>query len=96
MRLDRCIPHAVFGHPVDQVPGEDDVADQATLQASLPRLRACVARLPLRDRTVICLRFGLAGADPHSLREIAKYLGLSVGTVHATERHALELLREWF
>ena len=90
-----CIPHAVFGHGVDHVAGEDDVADEAITRAAIPRLYRCVARLPARERAVIVRHFGL-GCQARGLREVAVELGVSVGTVHTAERHALELLREWF
>ena len=94
-----CMPIAIFGAPVDHVASEDDVAELATTMAVRPHLLRCVARLPKREQAVIVLRFGLFGFQPRTLREVAAELdggALSLGTIHAAERHALELLREWF
>lgn len=90
-----CLPKAVFGVPVEHVAGEDDVADEAITRALRPRLLRLVFALPKRSAYVTIHHFGLLGVPPRSLREIAADLGVSVGTVHAAERQALELLREW-
>ena len=91
-----AVPHAVFGIPVDQVAGEDQVAEDAMIRADRPRLWRCVAQLPARQRYVIVHRYGLAGTDRRTLRELAAELGVAPDTVQRLERAGLELLREWF
>jgi RNA polymerase primary sigma factor len=56
-------------------------------------LHRAVADLPDREREVVKLRFGLNGdADPHSLEEIGRHLGLTRERVRQIEREALNLL----
>jgi RNA polymerase primary sigma factor len=56
-------------------------------------LHRAVAELPDREREVVKLRFGLDGdADPKSLDEIGKRLGLTRERVRQIEREALNLL----
>jgi len=53
-----------------------------------------VLRLPERQMEIVCAYFGLMGLKPHSLREIASRLGVSVETVRADLARALEWLKE--
>jgi RNA polymerase primary sigma factor len=56
-------------------------------------LRRAVAELPDREREVVKLRFGLNGdADPKSLEQIGRELGLTRERVRQIEREALNLL----
>jgi RNA polymerase primary sigma factor len=56
-------------------------------------LRRAVAELPEREREVVKLRFGLNGdADPKSLEEIGRRLGLTRERVRQIEAEALNLL----
>ena len=56
-------------------------------------LRRAVAELPDREREVVKLRFGLNGdADPKSLEEIGRRLGLTRERVRQIEAEALNLL----
>jgi RNA polymerase primary sigma factor len=56
-------------------------------------VRAVVRELPLPEREVIQLRFGLNGdRDPVSIRETARRLDMRPGEVQRLERHALEEL----
>jgi DNA-directed RNA polymerase sigma subunit (sigma70/sigma32) len=58
-------------------------------------VRTYVSMLPDSERTVVCLRFGLAG-DAMTIRGVAGYCGRSIGWVHQNERGALERLRSWY
>ena len=49
--------------------------------------------LPLREREVIELRFGLTGAHPHTLREAGSALGVSRERARQIEQHVLNKLR---
>ena len=55
-------------------------------------LRHAVAELPERERDVIQLRYGIEGADPKSLEEIGRSLGLTRERVRQIESQALERL----
>ena len=55
-------------------------------------LRHAVAELPERERDVIQLRYGIDGADPKSLEEIGRSLGLTRERVRQIESQALERL----
>ena len=90
-----CIPRAIFGAPVDHIPSEDDVAEEAMQRALIPPLYRALRALPERRlKEVVVLRYGLLGIDPQSLREIAADWGVSPATVLTTERRALALLRD--
>jgi DNA-directed RNA polymerase specialized sigma24 family protein len=93
--LPQVLPTAVFGVPVDHVPGEDDVADEATSRALAETVRAATARLPEPHRTVVICHYGLFGVEPRGLRHIASETGLPLTTCFRTHRRALEMLREW-
>ena len=57
-------------------------------------LLTALERLDERDRTVVKMRYGLAGERIHNLREIAKLLGISRERVRQLEARALEQLTE--
>jgi DNA-binding PadR family transcriptional regulator/DNA-binding CsgD family transcriptional regulator len=57
-------------------------------------LLAALGRLDERDRTVLKMRYGLAGERVHNLREIAKLLGISRERVRQLEARALDRLAE--
>ncbi len=57
------------------------------------RVRRIVDRLPQRERTILRLRFGLGGAEPLSLRQLAARMGLSRERIRQIEQRCLELLR---
>lgn len=49
-----------------------------------------------RERTVICMRYGVMGYTPKTQREIAKKLGISRSYVSRIEKKAIEKLEEAF
>ena len=49
--------------------------------------------LPIREREVLEMRFGLAGARPYTLDEVARLLNVSRERVRQIEAHALTKLR---
>jgi RNA polymerase sigma factor (sigma-70 family) len=57
------------------------------------RLTLALERLHPRLRTVVYLRFGLDGGDPHTLREVSDRLGITREHVHQFEKAALKRLK---
>jgi len=81
---------ATFG---DFVPGdgplpEDEV--ERTLRTQV--LTAALASLPERERQVVVLRYGLADAEPKTLEEIGRRLGITRERVRQIELESLRRL----
>jgi RNA polymerase primary sigma factor len=57
------------------------------------KIREEVRLLPIRERDVLELRFGLGSDRPRTLAEIADVFHLSRERIRQIERHALDLLR---
>ncbi|MEA2391632.1 MAG: polymerase primary sigma factor [Solirubrobacteraceae bacterium] len=74
--------------PADQADLDEQVAD--TLRSET--LRAAIADLPERERTVIELRFGTADEEPHSLSQAGRKLGLTSERARQLEEQALSRL----
>ncbi len=74
--------------PAEQAELDDQVAD--TLRSET--LRAAIAELPERERTVIELRFGTADEEPHSLSQAGRRLGLTSERARQLEEQALSRL----
>jgi RNA polymerase sigma factor (sigma-70 family) len=55
--------------------------------------RRAVDRLPPRERSILALRFGLSGADPMTLPELATQLGVSKERIRQLEHRALQRIR---
>jgi RNA polymerase primary sigma factor len=73
----------------------DEVGPEETLHVSLEEdiLRRAVANLPDRHQEIVKLRYGLNGdADPQSLEEIGRRLGLTRERVRQLEAEALDRL----
>lgn len=73
------------GHPT--VPGPD-VGDSDQL-----RWARALRRLTADERAVVELRYGFGGREPGSLREVARQLRISDGTVRRREKSALAILQ---
>jgi RNA polymerase primary sigma factor len=81
---------AVFG---DLVSGDDPLPEdlvEASLRSQL--LAAALGSLPERHRMVVVLRYGLGDADPKTLEQIGKRLGLTRERVRQIEVEALKRL----
>src|SRR5689334_20961172 len=81
---------AVLG---DFVPGDDPLPEEL-VESSLrsQTLAAALRALPERHRLVVVLRYGLADADPKTLEEIGRRLGLTRERVRQIEMEALKRL----
>ena len=78
---------AAFG---DLLPG-DGPAPEDLVHVSLSEqtLRRALGELPERERTVVEMRYGIAGGDPTPLREIGRQLGITPERVRQIESRAL-------
>ncbi len=79
----------------DILAAESNAGPTASLLSSdqVGRIRRLVARLALRERAVLALRYGLHGSPPLTLREIGHRLGISRERVRQIEQRALGHLR---
>jgi RNA polymerase primary sigma factor len=81
---------AVFG---DFVAGDEPLPEEAVeLNLRSEALRRALAALPQREREVVVLRYGLAGAEAQTLEEIGKRLGLTRERVRQIELESLRRL----
>jgi RNA polymerase primary sigma factor len=76
--------------PSDQPQPEDEVVGAL----GDPRVQEAVDRLPEAERSVVTLRFGLAGDGARSLREAGAELGVSAERTRQIEERALRRLAE--
>jgi RNA polymerase primary sigma factor len=89
-RLGDGVDDATFGELLgDEGPGPEELAQLASRREAL---KAALAELPDRERTVVYLRFGLTGGEPAPLREIGRRLGLTPERVRQIESAALHKL----
>ena len=79
---------------MDVVSQEEDLLEQvSTRQMTRQVCRAVDRVLSDQERTVIMLRYGLGGQQPHRQREVAEKIGLSRSYVSRIEKKALQKLR---
>ena len=83
---------AVFG---DFVAGEGPLPDeQVEVSLRSQALQEALLSLPERDRQVVILRYGLDNAEPRTLEDIGKRLGLTRERVRQIETEALNKMAE--
>ena len=86
------------GNPLtyaDIMGSDDTIADDIDTRIKLSRAAAFItAGLEPREREIVVLRYGLAGAQPVPQREVAKKLGISRSYVSRIEKAALEKIRK--
>ena len=81
---------AVFG---DFVAGDEPLPEEAVeLHLRSEALRHALAALPQREREVVVMRYGLTGAEPQTLEEIGRRLGLTRERVRQIELESLRRL----
>jgi RNA polymerase primary sigma factor len=68
--------------------------EEVAVELEEASIRKALERLDANARQVIELRFGIGGAEPLTLREVAQRMGLSAEGVRKLERRALRRLAE--
>ena len=88
------------GNPLtlmDILATEDTVADDLDLRVKTEKLHSFLQAMPNgREKTILILRYGLYGTEPHTQRMAAKKLGISRSYVSRIEKKALSSLRKQF
>ena len=80
----------------DALPDETVMEEDCERRDEAARLRALLATLPRRDRTLLELRYGLNGAPPLTQQQAAARLGISRSYVSRLEKRAMEqIARRW-
>lgn len=74
----------------DEVDVVTEIAEREERQA----IRECVSRLGERERVIIELRYGLAGGDEMTQKEVADLLGISQSYISRLEKKIIARLRE--
>ena len=67
----------------------DSVLEEAENKILMEKIRACVAELPDRERTIITMRYGLGGGIAYTQLEVAKKLKISRSYVSRIEKKVL-------
>jgi len=81
---------AVFG---DFVAGDEPLPEETVeLNLRSEALRHALASLPQREREVVVMRYGLTGAEPQTLEEIGRRLGLTRERVRQIKLESLRRL----
>lgn len=79
---------------IDIISDDNDIADDITVKIQLEKLASVINdALDLREKTVICYRYGIGGVEELTQSEIAKKLGISRSYVSRIEKAALHKLR---
>ena len=73
---------------------EVDVVTEIAEREEREAIRACVSRLGERERVIIELRYGLAGGDEMTQKEVADLLGISQSYISRLEKKIIARLRE--
>ncbi len=81
---------------IDVIASDENIAEDLDLAMQIEKLRCYLRRLSVRERRIICMRYGLGGTAPLTQREVAKKLKISRSYVSRIEKKALIDLRELF
>ncbi len=81
---------------MDTMAVDDTVIDDIDIRMKSEKLYDYLPVLEPRERSVICMRYGLGGRKPLAQREVAGKLGISRSYVSRIEKRALEKLRVQF
>lgn len=72
----------------------DEVYRGVEQEAEKELLRAAVARLSERERTIMQMRFGLSGEREHTQKEVADILGISQSYISRLEKKIIRTLKK--
>lgn len=83
-----CLVDVIEQHQVDAV-------EQMTLHGNLEKMAQYLQEcLTMRERQILCMRYGLFGKGPLTQNEIGDYFGISRSYVSRIEKKALQKLRK--
>ncbi|MBP3434723.1 MAG: RNA polymerase sporulation sigma factor SigE [Clostridia bacterium] len=78
----------------DILGSDPDIVNRVVEQeAERDLLLECVANLPEREQTIMRLRFGIAGEQEHTQKEVADLLGISQSYISRLEKKIIKRLR---
>jgi RNA polymerase primary sigma factor len=77
---------------LDHLIDDGDMLGDLSDQQDFALLKALVSTLSERDKTIVEMRFGLCGNEPHTLRQIAEKISISAERVRQIEAKALQRL----
>lgn len=80
----------------DTLAVEDNIIDDVELRIRTEQLSRFLRRLPVRERMILELRYGIGGRAPMAQREVAKVLGISRSYVSRLEKKAILGLKNMF
>ena len=82
---------------MDTMAVDDTIIESIDVKIKSEKLYGFIRRvLDEREKTIICLRYGLTGGKPLPQRVVAERLGISRSYISRIEKRALEKLREEF
>ena len=82
---------------IDVICSDDNVVDDVEIKIRTQKMmRFIKSDLSVRERRIICMRYGIGGEKPLTQRETAERLGISRSYVSRIEKSALLKLREAF
>jgi RNA polymerase sigma factor (sigma-70 family) len=74
-------------------PNSPSPLEKLVREESRGRVNSLLRVLDDREKRIICLRFGLDGTTPKTLRQVGAELGLSAERVRQIQRHAMRTLQ---
>ncbi len=82
---------------LDMISVEDEGLHLVEMSDSYQKMYRClITCLEPREREIICLRYGLTGAEPQTQRDVAAAKGISRSYVSRIEKKALGKMRAAF
>lgn len=97
--LDETIDTDKDGNPLtlmDIMATEDNIVETLDLKINSEKVYAYLDDLPVRERNIIVLRYGLDGRKPLTQKDVAQRLNISRSYVSRIEKRAIEALAKKF
>lgn len=80
---------------MDTIATDDSVVEKIYTKMNISKLKTIMVKnLSDRERTILCLRYGLGGIKPLPQREVAKRLGISRSYVSRIEKKAITIIQK--